>query len=161
MEQITVKDLPSVPGSVRGKEVLANYLAQSLGLVPSKGKGDVAIALLLIFDEAAHIGEGSIIRGNTRVEVKNGALKVDSILALLQAEGKNIGKSQFYTTYLSRFLRAGIIVKKPHSMYGLKGNSLAETLRDLFRELKTTWEKIVEHAERLDREVRVSVRGGK
>ncbi len=136
---------------------MAGFLANSLGLIPSKGKGDVAVALLVLFDEAAQIREGRL----EGVEVKDGGLKVDDILKVLKARGINIGKAQFYATYLRRFLDAGIIVKKPHSRYGLKGGSLSDTLRELYREIKIVWEKVVEHAERLDREIRVSLKSGK
>jgi len=42
--KITVKDNPAIPREVKNPETLAYFIADSLGLIPERGKGDVVIS---------------------------------------------------------------------------------------------------------------------
>ena len=148
--RISVVEQPPIPKEVKNPETLAYYLAQSLGLIPERGKGDVVIELLLLFRRISGVREGVLEEGGREFPVKNGAMKVKDIWEYLKVKGHRVSLSQLYTTYLSRFLDAGLITKRKGSMYGLRGQTLELTLDDIFHDLRKVWSKITEHARRLD-----------
>jgi len=82
--------------------------------------------------------------------VKNGAMKARDILRYLELKGHRVSQSQFYVTYLNRFLEAGLITKKKGSTYGLRAPSLSLVLDEVFADVRKVWSKIEEHARRLE-----------
>lgn len=148
--KITVSEQPPIPKEVRNPETLAYYLASSLGLIPERGKGDVVIELLLLFRRISQMREGEVAVGNRSFPVKNGAMKVRDILEYLRLKGHQVSQSQLYSTYLKRFVEAGLITKRKGSMYGLRGQNYELTLEDVFHDLRKVWGKVVEHVRRLD-----------
>ncbi len=148
--KISIMEQPPIPKEVNNPETLAYYLAQSLGLIPERGKGDVAIELLLLFRRISSVREGILEENGREFPVKNGAIKVKDIWEYLRLKGHQVSLSQLYTTYLSRFLESGLIVKRKGSMYGLRGQTLELTLDDIFHDLRKVWSKITDHARRLD-----------
>ncbi len=148
--KVSVVEQPSIPKEVKNPETLAYYIASSLGLIPERGKGDVVIELLLLFRRIAGVREGVVEEGGKEFHVKNGAMKARDIMEYLRMRGHPVSQSQFYTTYLSRFLDAGIIVKKKGSTYGLRAQTLELTLDEVMRDIEKVWSKITDHARRLD-----------
>ena len=148
--KISIIENPSIPKEVSNPQTLAYYLASSLGLIPERGKGDVVIELLLLFRKISNIREGVIEVEGKQYPVKNGAMKAKDILDYLHSKGLKVSQSQFYTTYLSRFIEAGLITKKKGSTYGLRAQTLELTLEEMFRDIRRVWEKISDHARRLD-----------
>jgi hypothetical protein len=148
--QIKIVEQPPIPKEVNNPETLAYYVASSLGLIPERGKGDVVIELLLLFRRISQLREGEVSVGSKNFPVKNGSMKVKDILEYLQVKGHNISQSQLYSTYLRRFIEAGLITKRKGSMYGLRAQTYELTLDDVFHDLRKVWGKIVEHARRVD-----------
>ncbi len=151
MKKITIVDMPPVPEGIESPDVLATFIAQSLDLIPKKGKPAVVIKLLQIFSRIAGKREDTILIKGRQISVKNGAIKVDDLYHWLQSEGISLGLSQLYTTYLSRFLDAGIIVKKKGSRYGLRADRLEDVFTEIERDVDSLLEKVRRHAARLDR----------
>jgi len=151
VRKITFVDVPPVPEGINSKDVLATFVAQSLDLIPKKGKPDVVIKLLQIFDQIAGKREDTVVIAGRKITIKNGAIKVDDLYHWLQSEGISLGLSQLYTTYLSRFLNAGIIVKKKGSRYGLRADRLSDVLAEIERDTSSLIKKMREHAARLDK----------
>ena len=154
VRKITLVDVPPVPEGINSKDVLATFVAQSLDLIPKKGKPDVVIKLLQIFDQIAGKREDTIVIAGRQITIKNGAIKVDDLYHWLQSEGVSLGLSQLYTTYLARFLNAGIIVKKKGSRYGLRADRLSDVLAEIERDTSSLIRKMREHATRLDKAVK-------
>ena len=151
VKKITIVDMPPVPEGIESPDVLATFIAQSLDLIPKKGKPAVVIKLLQIFSRIAGKREDTILIKGRQISVKNGAIKVDDLYHWLQSEGISLGLSQLYTTYLSRFLDAGIIVKKKGSRYGLRADRLEDVFTEIERDVDSLLEKVRRHAARLDR----------
>ncbi len=150
VRKITLQDIPPVPEGMKSPDVIAAFIAQSLGLIPKKGKPDVAIKLLQIFTKIAGRREDTITVNGRQIRIRNGAIKVDDLYHWIQAEGVSLGLSQLYTTYLSRFLDAGIIVKKKGSTYGLRADRLEDVIMEIERDVNSLLGKIQAHAKRLD-----------
>ena len=154
VKKITIVDMPPVPEGIESPDVLATFIAQSLDLIPKKGKPAVVIKLLQIFSRIAGKREDTILIKGRQISVKNGAIKVDDLYHWLQSEGISLGLSQLYTTYLSRFLDAGIIVKKKGSRYGLRADRLEDVFTEIERDVDSLLEKVRRHAARLDKVVK-------
>ena len=154
MKKISIVDTPPVPEGIESPDVLATFIAQSLDLIPKKGKPAVVIKLLQIFSQIAGKREDTILIKGRQISVKNGAIKVDDLYHWLQSEGISLGLSQLYTTYLSRLLDAGIIVKKKGSRYGLRADRLEDVFTEIARDVDSLLGKIRRHAARLDRAVK-------
>ncbi len=150
-KKIVLADQPPVPEEIQNPDVLATFLASSLDLIPRKGKGDVAVKLLQIFTRIAGKRDETIMINGRKIPVKNGAIKVEDLHFWLQAEGVSIGLSQLYTTYLSRLIERGIVVKKKHSMYGLRADRLEDTMMEIERDARSIVEKLRSHAKRLEK----------
>ncbi|NPA76964.1 MAG: hypothetical protein GXN93_04400 [Candidatus Diapherotrites archaeon] len=151
VKKITLVDVPPVPDGINSIDVLATFLAQSLDLIPKKGKPDVVIKLLQIFTQIAGKREDTIVVSGRKISVKNGAIKVDDLYHWLQSAGISLGLSQLYTTYLARFLDAGIIVKKKGSRYGLRADRISDVFLEIERDVNSLLGKMREHAARLDK----------
>ena len=132
------------------KDNLATYLASSLGLIPPRGKGIVAVKLIQLFSDIANKREGEIKCKGGVFPIKNGAMKVEDIHKWLLSEGVDIGTAQLYNTYIRNFINAGIITKKKYSMYGLRSKNLKETLHEAKLDWEREFNKILDHAARLD-----------
>ncbi|MDN5358660.1 MAG: hypothetical protein PWP76_503 [Candidatus Diapherotrites archaeon] len=154
VKKIHIVDVPPVPDGITSADVLATFIAQSLDLIPKKGKPDVVIKLIQIFSKIAGKREDTVVIGNRQIAIKNGAIKVDDLYHWLQSEGVSLGLSQLYTTYLSRFLDSGLIVKKKGSMYGLRADRLEDVFSEIERDVSSLLAKIRNHAARLDRIVK-------
>lgn len=152
-KKIVLADQSPVPEEIRNPDVLATFLASSLDLIPRKGKGDVAVKILQIFTRIAGKRDETLVIKGRKIPVKNGAIKVDDLHFWLQAEGVSIGLSQLYATYLSRFMERGIVVKKKHSMYGLRADRLEDTILEMERDARSIVEKLRNHAKRLEKEL--------
>ncbi len=148
--KISVVENPPIPKEVNNPQTLAYYVASSLGLIPERGKGDVVIELLILFRKISGIREGAIESNGKQYPVKNGAMKAKDILDYLHSKGLKVSQSQFYTTYLSRFVEAGLVTKRKGSTYGLRAPTLELTLEEVFRDIRRVWGKIGDHARRLD-----------
>ncbi len=151
VKKIAVADVPPVPEGINSPDVLATFIAQSLDLIPKKGKPDVVIKLIQIFSRIAGRREDTYTVNGRQIRVKNGAIKVDDLYHWLQSEGVSLGLSQLYTTYLSRFLDAGLIVKKKGSMYGLRADRLEDVFTEIERDISSILSKVRMHAARLDK----------
>ncbi len=151
VKKITVADVPPVPEGINSPDVLATFIAQSLDLIPKKGKPDVVIKLIQIFSRIAGRREDTYTVNRRQIRVKNGAIKVDDLSPSLQSEGLSLGLSQLSTTYLSRFLDAGLIVKKKGSMYGLRADRLEDVFTEIERDISSILSKVRMHAARLDK----------
>ncbi len=150
VSKVTLVDVPPVPEGIESPDVLATFIAQSLNLIPKKGKPEVVIKLIELFTQIAGKREDTLVVNGRQLKVKNGAMKVDDIYFWLQSQGVSLGLSQLYTTYLSRFLNAGIIVKKKGSTYGLRAERLSDVLSEIARDVESIIGKMKKHAERLD-----------
>jgi hypothetical protein len=152
--QLSIIERPAIPQNLATEDSLATYLAESLGLTSSRGKSLVAVKLILLFNQIANKREGVLkspaTGSNKEFEIKNGAIKVNDIYSWLQEQKIEIGKAQLYNTYITSFVKAGLITKKKNSMYGLRSSSLYETLRDVERNLEKELSKIKEHARLLE-----------
>jgi len=144
--KISILEKPTIPENIATEDSLATYLAESLGLTSSRGKSLVAVKLLTLFSRIANKREDILKLREREAEIKNGAIKVEDLHAWLLEQDVDIGKAQLYNTYITNFLRAGLIIKKKGAMYGLRETSLYETLRNLERDISKEFEKIKEHA---------------
>lgn len=154
VKKVGIADVPPVPEGINSPDVIATFLAQSLDLIPRRGKPDVVIKLLQIFTGIAGKREDTVTVGGRQVKIKNGAVKVDDLYHWLKSEGITLGLSQLYSTYLSRFIDSGLVVKKKGSMYGLRADGLERALAEVERDVVSLLSKIRDHAARLDRAVR-------
>ena len=150
VRKIGIVDVPPVPEGINSPDVLATFIAQSLDLIPRKGKPDVVIKLLQIFSRIAGRREDTVEVGGRQIKIKNGAIKVDDLYHWLQTEGISLGLSQLYTTYLSRLIDSGIVVKKKGAMYGLRADRLEDVFLEIERDVSSLLEKIRKHAARMD-----------
>ena len=145
-----VEDIPPIPKEIKDPNTLAYFIIKTFDLVPKKGKGDVVIHTLLLFLRVSHIKEGVINVDGVDIEVKDGALKVKDILRFLHNKNIFISHTQFYSTYLERFIERGLIIKKSGSRYGLRAKSLQLTVEEIRRNIESLLEKVADHAVRLD-----------
>lgn len=152
--KVTVASRPAVNSTIATKDVLSSYLAESLGLIPDRGKGIVAVKLLQLFSEISGKREVNLVVADKKFPVKNGGMRVEDIHKWLQASDVQIGIAQLYNTYITNFIKANLIVKKKYSMYGLKAPSLQDSLRDVAREVQKEISVIVDHGKMLDDMVR-------
>lgn len=154
VKKTCIVDVPPVPDGINSPDVLATFIAQSLDLIPKKGKPDVVIKLIQIFSRIAGKREDTITIGGRQIKIKNGAIKVDDLYHWLQSEGVSLGLSQLYTTYLARFIDSGLITKKKGSMYGLRADRLEDVFLEIERDVSSLLAKIRSHAARLDKVVK-------
>jgi len=154
VRRIGITDMPPVPEGINSPDVIATFLAQSLDLIPKRGKPDVVIKLLQIFTGIAGKREDTIAVGGKQIKIKNGAIKVDDLYHWLKSDGIALGLSQLYSTYLSRLINSGLVVKKKGSMYGLRADGLERTLAEVERDVVSLLSKIRDHAARLDKSVK-------
>ena len=159
VKKINIVDVPPVPEGINSPDVLATFLAQSLDLIPKRGKPDVVMKLLQIFARIAGRREDTIDVGGRQIRVKNGAIKVEDLYHWLQSEGISLGLSQLYTTYLSRFVDSGIVVKKKGSTYGLRADRLDAVFLEIERDVASLISKMRKHAARLDDVVKEDSQG--
>ena len=153
--KLALEERQGVTQGTESEETLSTFLAESLGLTPSRGKGIVAIKLVQLFSIISGKREVTLktLKGQ-EVSVKNGAMRVEDVHKWLQDSGVDIGTAQLYNTYITDFQRAGLITKKKYSMYGLKGDSLKEALSEVKRDWSKNFDRVLEHAVKLDETVR-------
>lgn len=149
--KLSLQSRPSVSQGTETREALASFLAESLGFIPSRGKGLVAVKLIELFSDIAGKREHTINLNGKELPIKNGAIKVEDIHQYLKEHNIDIGIAQLYNTYITNLLRARLITKKKYSMYGLKSNNLESSLVEVEREHRKEFEKILEHAVKLDK----------
>ena len=132
-------------------ENLSAFVAESLGLIPARGKGLVAIKIIELLTLIAGKREFTVktVKGRP-LNIKNGAVKVEDIHKYLIDSGADIGIAQLYNTYITGLMRTGLIVKKKYSMYGLRGSNLSEALTEVRRDIDKEFERVVDHARKLD-----------
>ncbi len=147
-----ISEEPPIPKEVTSPDTIAYYIAKSLDLIPERGKGDVAIEMLKLFAQISSIREGYIEEKGKKFYVKNGMMKAKDIREYLEAKGKRISQSQFYRTYLERFIERGLL-RKQGVYYGLKAPTLALTLGEVRRGVMYLLDRLEEHAQRLGRYV--------
>jgi hypothetical protein len=145
--KITIADVPS---ATQNSDALLDYLVNALGLSTSRGSHLIARHLLKLFILASDKKNGFIDSGIQELQVIDSGLKASDIVSWLKAQEAGISTSQLYNNYLNSFARAGLIVKRRHSAYGLKADSLYSTLKETELNVKKEFDKILEHARQLD-----------
>ena len=148
--KLTLEERPSVTHGTETEDSVATFLAESLGLIPARGKGLVSVKLIQLLSQIAGRREATISTAKGQaMDVKNGAIRVEDAHKWLLDGGADIGIAQLYNTYIAGFQRAGLITKKKYSMYGLKGDSLKEALKEVEREWQKNHTRVLDHAEKL------------
>lgn len=135
-----------LPKGIKNPHALSLYIASSLGLIPTRGKGDVVLELLLLLRKIASIKQGEF----EGYEVRNGGIRAKDMIDYLGKRGVKISQSQFYTVYLQKLLDSGIVIKKKGSFYGLRAPTLELTLQEVFKDMKRVWDDVVDVARKLD-----------
>jgi len=146
--KLTVSELPSV--SQQDMDALLDYLVNALGLASNRSNAVLARQLLRLFMLASEKKNGFIDSGIQELEVIDSGLRANDILNWLKAHETGIGASQLYNNYLNAFIKAGLIVKRKHSAYGLKAESFYATLKETELNLNKEFNKVLEHAKKLD-----------
>ncbi len=128
MFEISIREVPLV--GIKTPEQLAAFVLSSLGLT-SKEVEEADVKMLLAF-----------------LKNKEG-LKVKELI-------KEVGLKQTATyARLKKFVNAGLVYKSKGSIYKLRENTLAETLKfRVWREIEKVFSGIVEVAEELDKKLR-------